>query len=88
MLYEANTPAGFEIELVYHCRERREVVVKWVNTVAKQYEELTNVILDRWTVKTARCILVADKVIYIDPQPGQPFPDVSKLRHRKAKQWK
>lgn len=88
MLYEAKTPAGLQIELVYHCREKREVVARWVNTDAKQYCELVNFVTDRYEVKTARKILVADNVIYIDPQPGVPFPDISKMRHRKAKPWK
>lgn len=88
MLYEAKTPAGLQIELVYHCREKRELTVRWVNTDDKLYCELVDFNRDLWEVKTARRILVADKVIYVDPQPGVPFPDVTKLRHRTAKPWK
>lgn len=87
MLYEANTPAGLEIELTYHCGENREVVVKWVNSDTKQYCELVNYATDRWEIKTARRILFSNNVIYIDPAQGRPFPDVSKLRHRRAKSW-
>lgn len=81
MRYDINAPgAALDVDLVYHCADKRTVAVAMIDTVRKQYREASD---DAGTIRTARQMIVADRVIYIDPRRAAPLPDVSALRkHR------
>lgn len=82
MRYTSGDVSCLLIDLVWHCTEQRPITFVWIDPALKQYVELikgypTN-------VQCARKMLQLGRVIYVNPQPGMPLPDLSKRMPHKV----
>ena len=76
MRYTSGDVSGLLIDLVWHCVEQRPITFLWIDPAAKQYTELVRGFPT--SVQCARKMLQIGRIIYVNPQPGMPLPDLRK----------